>query len=203
MRTGAYRAIGHVVLFGKEGGLRELATLHGDENIARPGPLQPHSRYAWRVVAQMADGTQRAGPTWSFTTGNRKTCVVKGPDLVEGQSDPTPPSCAAALIKCCGPGSGHGNNKGQGSVQGQGDKCMSHMKRHNSTLTDPEAGCSLLDEQRFCDPCGRGFPFCDPSCNGMPQRAGAAPELPGCCQNRGGPKCCGESPIPPSCCTDR
>ena len=157
-RTGAYRAIGHVVLFGKEGGLRELATLHGDENIARPGPLQPHSRYAWRVVAQMADGTQRAGPTWSFTTGNRKTCVVKGPDRLEGRSDPTPPSCAAALIKCCGPGSGHGNNKGQGSVQGQGDKCMSHMKRHNSTLTDPEAGCSLLDEQRFCDPCGRGFP---------------------------------------------
>ena len=128
MRTGAYRAIGHVVLFGKEGGLRELATLHGDENIARPGPLQPHSRYAWRVVAQMADGTQRAGPTWSFTTGSRKTCVVKGPDLVEGQSDPTPPSCAAALIKCCGPGSGHGNNKGQGSVQGQGDKCMSHIQ---------------------------------------------------------------------------
>ena len=45
MWTGAYRAIGHVVLFGKEGGLRELATLHGDEHIARPGP-----RACWRGI---------------------------------------------------------------------------------------------------------------------------------------------------------
>ena len=173
---GAYRAIGHVVLFGKTGALRELATLHGEENIARPGPLEPHSDYAWRVVAQMADGTQRAGPTWSFTTGSRKVCVSKEAQPFVELSVPTLPSCTAALNKCCGPGSGHGDHGGD--VHGQGDKCMSHVHRHNSTLSDPEAGCSLRDEQQFCDPCGRGFPFCDLTCNGMPERVGPASDTP-------------------------
>lgn len=195
------------MLFGRGGAehMRELATLHGEENIARPGPLQPHTRYSWRVVAVMADATTRAGPTWTFTTGNCTTCSscthprrpTAGSSQTKTTPRPTPPSCAAALDACCGGGAVH---KHGGDVRGLGEQCMSHMRRHNASLVDPEAGCELVDEQKFCDPCHVGVPFCDPSCNGMPQRGNVAPPLPGCCRSLPNPDCCQRQPIPPTCC---
>ena len=79
----------------------------------------------------------------------------------------------AALSACCGQGA---VGKHGGNVHRQGEVCMSHMRRHNASLVDLEVGCDLHDEQRFCDPCGVGAPFCDPSCNGLPQRGGLVPE---------------------------
>ena len=196
---GAFRAVGHVVFFGtSETTMTELATLRGEANVARPGMLVPQTSYYWRVVAQMADGTERAGRIWSFKTGTRKTCVAR--PLANGlQHKPTPPSCLAALDACCGPAASgtHGGN-----VKGLGNECMSHMSRHNASLADPEAGCDLHDEQRFCDPCNSGFPFCDPTCQGMAMRDGVVPQGPGCCwptaQNK--PSCCKDDPVPPNCC---
>lgn len=197
---GAFRSVGHVVLFGlSETAMTELATLHHEANVARPGPLAPHTRYYWRVVAQMPDGTERPGRTFRFTTGSRKACVARPLDGNNLQHKPTPPSCLAALGACCGPAASgtHGGN-----VKGLGDQCMGHMKRHNASLSDPEAGCDLQDEQRFCDPCDIGLPFCDPTCRGMAMRDGVVPKGPGCCwpaaQDK--PPCCKDDPIPPNCC---
>ncbi len=204
---GAYRARGHVVFFGERvDAMTELATLHGEENIARPGALAPRRRYFWRVDALMMDGTRRIGPTWTFTTETRRTCVAKLspspsvralPSEAATNSQPTRPSCLVALDTCCGPDS----TKHGGNVKGMGSVCMKHMQRHNDSLADPETGCTLLDEEKFCDPCGIGVPFCDPSCQGMQHRNGIAPLPPGCCRpGAPNPACCKLDPIPLKCC---
>ena len=189
-------------MFGRNASsLKELVTLHGHSNVARPGQLAAHTNYAWQVIAVMTDGSTRAGPVWTFSTSACKSCSSCVDVTTPWTLRPTPPSCLAALNKCCGNNSAgtHGGN-----VQGKGDLCMHHMSRHNSSLVDPEAGCSLQDEQRFCDPCGVGFPFCDISCNGLSQRSGVAPQLPGCCRpGAANPRCCQQSPVPPNCCVPR
>lgn len=183
-----------------------LCVQAGEENIARPGPLEPNRRYFWRVVAQMTDGSHRNGPTWTFATTTRRVCVAKSTALLSPRelsledasgAHPTQASCLAALDACCGP---HAQTHG-GNVKGMGLTCMKHMKRHNASLVDPEAGCTLMDEERFCDPCGVGVPFCDPSCQGMQQRNGVAPLPPGCCRpGAPNPACCKQDPIPLNCC---
>ena len=194
---GAFRARGHVVFFGNTtDDMVELVTLHGEQNIARPGPLAPKRRYFWRVVAQMMDDSQRIGPTWTFTTEARRSCVAK-PSAGSLAQAPTRPSCLSALDTCCGL---HSQSDG-GNVKGMGSVCMKHMARHNDSLADPETGCTLVDEEKFCDPCGIGVPFCDPSCQGMRQRNGIAPLPPGCCRpGAPNPACCKIDPIPLDCC---
>ena len=131
------------------GWLFRCACTHtGEENIAKPGALVAQRRYFWRVVAQMPDGSERAGPLWSFTASTRPTCVglpaaamtaamAVGDSHASPPAAPTPASCLAALESCCG---AQGEHKHGGDVKGLGDLCMSHMRRHNATLTDPEAG---------------------------------------------------------------
>ena len=235
--------VGHLVLFDRGHTLRPMVTLTGEENVARPGPLAPRTTYRWQVVAQMADGTERAGPVWiaidetailltlpspsllthllkgegvqqndslvngqvwSFTTGNRRSCTGRNSSTAAApppaHSKPTPASCSKALDECCGPAAAAAGKRG-GNVKGLGDLCVKHMRRHNASLADPESGCGLLDEQRYCDPCGRGFPFCDPTCQGLTERNGVPPLLPGCCwPGAPNPPCCAVSPIPPDCC---
>ena len=128
---GAFRATAHLILFDIDAGeMKELATLHGDANVVRPGALAPHTAYQWRVVAIMADGSTRAGPTWRFTTEACQSCSSCGgheldtrepspsQQLARPPHKPTPPSCRAALDACCGKGavSKHGGDVQVGLV---------------------------------------------------------------------------------------
>jgi len=138
----AFRAVKHLIYFGPAGGsLNKLATIRGDNNIARPGLLSKGT-FSWRVDAVFADGSTRTGPVWTFSTKNEVACPLSTHFSVG-----VTPECTAAMMDCCA------------DVMGLGSKCMNHVNRHISSLDS--AGCSADDEIGFCSSCN-GLPLRNP-----------------------------------------
>jgi len=55
--------------------MRLVSQLCGESNVATPAmPLDPNSRYVWRVDGQMSDGSVVRGVVWSFETGGKLAC---------------------------------------------------------------------------------------------------------------------------------